>query len=71
MFFIFKKTTAHRRYEDDVPDDVKQFRLNAMSKAFREIATEINTTFVGKNQQILIEGVRVLITTYYSFYCIL
>lgn len=53
-----EKTTAHRRYKDDVPDEVKQLRLLAMVKAFRDGAAERNAAFVGKNQQILIEGVR-------------
>lgn len=52
-----EKTTAHRRYTDDIPEEVKQSRLLAMVKVFREGATERNATFVGKNQQILIEGV--------------
>lgn len=54
-----EKTTAHRRFKDDVPEEVKQLRLRAMVKAFRDGATEVNAAFVGKNQQILIEGVRV------------
>lgn len=53
-----EKTTAHRRFIDDVPEEVKQLRLRAMVKAFREGADEKNSTFIGKNQQILIEGVR-------------
>lgn len=44
---------------DDVPEEVKQFRLLEMVKAFREGAAQINSTFKGKNQQILIEGVSV------------
>lgn len=52
-----EKTTAHRRYKDDVPDEVKKARLQAMVKVFREGATERNAAFIGKNQQILIEGV--------------
>lgn len=52
-----EKTTAHRRYKDDVPDEVKQLRLRAMVNVFREGAAKRNAAFVGKNQQILIEGV--------------
>lgn len=55
-----EKTTAHRRYKDDVPDEVKNARLKAMVKVFREGAAERNAAFIGKNQQILIEGVRQL-----------
>lgn len=53
-----EKTTAHRRYNDDVPEEVKQQRLLEMVKAFRENAADLNATSVGQNQQILIEGVR-------------
>lgn len=53
-----EKTTAHRRFNDDVPEEVKQLRLREMVKAFRENAAALNSKFVGKNQQILIEGVR-------------
>lgn len=55
-----EKTTAHRRFTDDVPDEVKQKRLLAMVKAYRDGAAERNLSFVGKHQQILIEGVRII-----------
>lgn len=61
-----EKTTAHRRFNDDVPEEVKQFRLRAMVEAFRKGAAEANAGFVGKNQQILIEGVR-LNLNFFSF----
>lgn len=53
-----EKTTAHRRYQDDVPEEVKHSRVVAMMKAFRDGASEKNAAFVGKHQQILIEAVR-------------
>lgn len=40
---------------------MKNVRLRAMVKAFREGATELNSSFKGKSQVILIEGVRRLI----------
>ncbi|KAJ6645888.1 CDK5RAP1-like protein [Pseudolycoriella hygida] len=52
-----EKTTAHRRYSDDVPDEVKLMRLQAMVQIYRDGAAERNAMFVGKHQQILIEGV--------------
>lgn len=45
---------------------MKQHRLIEMVKAFREGAAERNSTFIGKNQQILIEGVSVVNLFTYS-----
>lgn len=52
-----EKTTAHRRYKDDIPDKVKQERLLEMVSAFRKGAEILNKKFVGLCQTILIEGV--------------
>lgn len=54
-----EKTTAHRRYQDNVSDEVKQHRLRQMNVVFRDIAEIANRKFVGKEQIILIEGVSV------------
>lgn len=62
-----EKTTAHRRFTDDVPEEVKQLRLLAMVKVFRKVAAERNAMFVGKNQQILIEGVRLNFVVFTCF----
>ncbi|XP_061387157.1 CDK5RAP1-like protein [Musca vetustissima] len=51
-----EKTTAHRRYKDDVPADVKTIRLQRMVKAFRQGATELHKEYEGRNELILIEG---------------
>ncbi|KAM8704082.1 hypothetical protein ACLKA7_008657 [Drosophila subpalustris] len=51
-----EKTTAHRRYVDDVPAAVKTARLTRMVQAFREGATQLHKRFVGQEQLILIEG---------------
>ncbi|KAH8358412.1 hypothetical protein KR093_000061 [Drosophila rubida] len=51
-----EKTTAHRRYADDVPSDVKTARLKRMVEAFREGATKLHKQFEGKEQLILVEG---------------
>lgn len=53
-----QKTTAHRRFVDNVPEEVKNDRLRRMIAKFREIATEENQRFVGREEVILIEGVR-------------
>uniref|UniRef100_A0A182JIC8 TRAM domain-containing protein n=1 Tax=Anopheles atroparvus TaxID=41427 RepID=A0A182JIC8_ANOAO len=51
-----EKTTAHRRYSDDIPVDVKQDRLQRMIVAFRNEAELLNRSFVGRTQLILIES---------------
>ncbi|ALC47669.1 CG6345 [Drosophila busckii] len=51
-----EKTTAHRRYKDDVPADVKNARLQRMVQAFRAGASELHKLYVGQQQLILIEG---------------
>uniref|UniRef100_A0A182T2W9 CDK5RAP1-like protein n=1 Tax=Anopheles maculatus TaxID=74869 RepID=A0A182T2W9_9DIPT len=51
-----EKTTAHRRYVDDVPGDVKQERLRRMIAAFRTEAERLNCQFIGRTELILVEG---------------
>ncbi|KAH8307624.1 hypothetical protein KR044_005887 [Drosophila immigrans] len=51
-----ERTTAHRRYVDDVTSDVKTSRLKRMVETFREGATELHKNFEGHEQLILIEG---------------
>nr|XP_036673070.1 CDK5RAP1-like protein [Drosophila suzukii] len=51
-----EKTTAHRRYKDDVPVNVKNERLQRMVAAFREGATQLHRKMEGQEQLILIEG---------------
>lgn len=51
-----EKTAAHRRYQDDVPQDVKTARLQRMAKAFRQGATELHRQYEGRKELILIEG---------------
>lgn len=52
-----QKTTAHRRFVDDVPQDVKNHRVFEMAQVYRAGAEELNAACVGKQQLILIEGV--------------
>ncbi|KAM7360557.1 CDK5RAP1-like protein [Cochliomyia hominivorax] len=51
-----EKTTAHRRYKDDVPTNIKTERLQKMVKAFRQGATELHKKYEGRQELILIEG---------------
>jgi tRNA-2-methylthio-N6-dimethylallyladenosine synthase len=49
-------TIAHRRLEDDVPDEVKKARLQRIERIQERIATEINTGLLGATVEVLIEG---------------
>lgn len=51
-----EKTTAHRRYQDDVPQNIKVERLQRMAEVYRRHATELHRSFIGQEQLILIEG---------------
>lgn len=51
-----EKTTAHRRYQDNVPQTVKIERLQRMVQIFRENADVLNREQIGQTQLILIEG---------------
>ncbi|EDV41519.1 uncharacterized protein Dana_GF17521 [Drosophila ananassae] len=51
-----EKTTAHRRFKDDVPLLVKNERLKRMVEVFRAGATELHKKMEGHEQLILIEG---------------
>lgn len=56
-----QKTTAHRRFVDDVPQDVKNRRVSEMAKLYRAGAEQLNAACVGTKQIILIEGVSIII----------
>ncbi|CAM6031504.1 unnamed protein product, partial [Sphagnum compactum] len=51
-----EKTTAHRRLQDDVPEDVKKKRLMRMAETFRINAIELNEKMIGRTELILIEA---------------
>lgn len=61
---FLKKTTAHRRYDDDVPAEVKRRRLEEMITLFRTQVEMMNKAQIGKQQLILVEGVRQLSVKY-------
>jgi len=59
--FTFKyserpQTYAHRKFEDDVPEDVKQRRLEEIITLQRQHATESNERELGTVHTVLIEG---------------
>ncbi|MGE0598613.1 MAG: tRNA (N6-isopentenyl adenosine(37)-C2)-methylthiotransferase MiaB [Dehalococcoidia bacterium] len=51
-------TIAFRKMEDDVPADVKAARLHRVEETEARISQEINDTYLGTVQPVLIEGVR-------------
>lgn len=51
-----EKTHAHRIYTDDVPEEVKQRRLNEFIKAFHETTGQHYSSQVGTIQLVLVEG---------------
>ncbi|KAJ1914658.1 hypothetical protein H4219_004688 [Mycoemilia scoparia] len=61
MAFMFaysmrEKTHAHRKYKDDVPNEVKIARLQEIIDTFHRIAKEKNQMLVGTRGLVLIEG---------------
>lgn len=50
------KTVAARRMEDDVPDEEKMRRFRELESLQEGIATKINSEYVGKSVEILVEG---------------
>ncbi|XP_031489292.1 CDK5RAP1-like protein [Nymphaea colorata] len=51
-----EKTHAHRTYEDDVPEDVKQRRLTELIDTFRETTGHCYDSQIGTLQLVLVEG---------------
>lgn len=51
-----EKTPAHRRYEDDVPFEVKKRRLKEINEYFYRNATEKNLEELNKKHLVLVEG---------------
>ena len=48
-------TLAARKFEDDVPEDIKKRRLAEVIKIQHEIANKLNSTQVGKIHEVLVE----------------
>lgn len=58
MFYYSERegTLAHRKYEDDIPLDVKKRRLTEVINLQNKISRELNQADVGKTFKVLIEG---------------
>lgn len=63
-----EKTTAHRRFIDDVPKVVKIERLQHLAQIYREGATEQNTKCIGQHQLILVESVSIYMPVLFDTY---
>ena len=50
------KTLAERKYEDDVPEEVKKRRLKEVTELQRACSLEHHKKYIGTIQSILIEG---------------
>jgi len=48
-------TYAYKNYEDDIPEEVKQRRLDELMEIQREIAAEINETKIGQTMKVIID----------------
>lgn len=51
-----EKTMAHRRYHDDIPEDVKQRRLCEVIDTFYSTLSQKSTNLIGKEEVVLVEG---------------
>ncbi|XP_046745625.1 CDK5RAP1-like protein [Diprion similis] len=51
-----EKTTAHRRYEDNVDDKVKLCRLQKMTEIYRTEVQKLNQAMIGQQYLVLVEG---------------
>jgi tRNA A37 methylthiotransferase MiaB len=57
MLIFKQKTHAHRKFIDNVKQDVKLERLQEMVSAFRTEVEQLNIALVGSKQLVLVEGV--------------
>jgi tRNA-2-methylthio-N6-dimethylallyladenosine synthase len=65
--FIFKYsprpgTMAIERFADDVPDDVKRRRNNALLAVQQQVSAEVNRELVGKTVEVMVEGESKLVS---------
>lgn len=51
-----EKTMAHRRYKDDVPEEVKQERLRKLIDTFYSGLAIKTNSFIGRELQVMVEG---------------
>lgn len=54
--YLSQKTTAYRRYKDDVPELIKKERHNRMLEVYRRKCQVLNEAEIGNTQLVLVEG---------------
>jgi ribosomal protein S12 methylthiotransferase len=50
-----ESTYAHKHYQDDIPEEVKQQRMDAIMSIQQEISTEINLGKIGSTMKVIID----------------
>lgn len=53
---FLQKTTAYRRYKDDVPEHIKKERHNRMLDVYRRKCQILNDAEIGNTHLVLVEG---------------
>lgn len=53
-----KGTLAHKKFEDDVPPNIKKERFHRMTELMKDISHKYNQQFKGKKVRILVERIR-------------
>lgn len=58
MFFYSERpgTLAHRKYEDDIPEEIKRRRLSEIVRLQTQVSFKHNQADIGKTFKVLIEG---------------
>jgi tRNA-2-methylthio-N6-dimethylallyladenosine synthase len=58
MFYYSERpgTLAARKYEDDIPEEIKKRRLNEIIRLQNHVSLEHNKSDIGKTFKVLIEG---------------
>ncbi len=58
MYFYSERpgTLAHRRYKDDIPEDIKKRRLAEVVETQNRLSQQSNKKDLGKTFKVLIEG---------------
>lgn len=56
FIYSIRKGTPAEKYEDQVPEEVKHDRFNRLLERINDISAEINKTYEGTIQKVLVEG---------------
>ncbi len=56
FLYSIRKGTPAAEYEDQIPEKIKHERFNMLVERMNQITMEINRTYVGKEELVLVEG---------------